>query len=126
LRTSLFGIAASLAIACFLAAGAASAAAPYQTKLTISRFLPTWHGKVLSSGDLLHGVRSCERKRLVKVYKRREGKDRLIGTDTSNRAGRWAVADEPTKGIYYAKVTERRPGDKPPCAGDQSGIQVVD
>ena len=126
MRTSLFGIAASLAIASFLAVGTASAAAPYLTKVTLSRFLPTWHGKVLSSGDLLHGVRSCERKRLVKVYKRREGKDRLIGTDTSNRAGRWAVPDEPTKGIYYAKVTERRPGDKPACAGDQSGIQVVD
>jgi hypothetical protein len=113
-------------IAGILIAGSAFAASPYQTKVTVSADAPTWHGDVKSSGGLLHGVRSCERKRLVKVYKRREGKDRLIGTDTSNRAGRWAVADEPTKGIYYAKVTERRPGDKPPCAGDQSGIQVVD
>ena len=111
-------------VACLLVVGTASAAAPYPTKVTISKFLPTWHGKVMSSK--FGGVRSCERKRLVKVYKRREGKDRLVGTDTSNRAGRWAVPDEPTKGIYYARVTERRPGDKPACAGDQTGIQVID
>lgn len=119
-------ISASLVTSCLLLAGSASAAAPYQTKLTLADDAPYWHGDVKSAGNLLHGVRSCERKRLVKVYKRRDGKDQLIGTDLSNRAGRFLIPDEPTKGIYYAKVTERRPGDKPACARDQSGIAFVD
>ena len=117
---------AILVVATFvLVAANASAAAPYQTKVTLSSQPPTWHGKVLSHGDLLHGVRSCERRRLVKMFKRRDGKDRLVGTDISNRAGGWLIPDEPTKGIYYAKVTPRRPGDKPACAGDQLPIEFV-
>ena len=115
-----------LVIAGILIAGSAFAASPYQTKVTVSADAPTWHGDVKSSGGLLHGVRSCERKRLVKMYKRRDGKDRLIGTDLSNRAGRWYIPDEPTKGIYYAKVAGRRAKDKPACAPDRSGIEYVD
>jgi hypothetical protein len=115
-----------LVVAGMLIVGPASAAAPYQTKVTASGDAPTWHGDVKSSGGLLHGIRSCERKRLVKMYKRRDGKDRLIGTDLSNRAGRWYVPDEPTRGIYYAKVAGRRAKDKPACAPDQSAIVYVD
>jgi hypothetical protein len=124
-RSQLILIVSSLVVAGILIAGSASAAAPYQTKVTVSGDAPSWHGDVKSSGNSLQGVRSCERKRLVKMYKRRDGKDRLIGTDLSNRAGRWYVPDEPTKGIYYAKVTARRPGDKPACAPDRSGIEYV-
>jgi hypothetical protein len=125
-RSQLILIVSSLVVAGILIAGSASAAAPYQTKVTVSGDAPSWHGDVKSSGNSLQGVRSCERKRLVKMYKRRDGKDRLIGTDLSNRAGRWYVPDEPTKGIYYAKVTARRPGDKPACAPDRSGLEYVD
>jgi hypothetical protein len=123
LRISLVGIAASLLIALALAVGPASAAAPYTSKVTLSEHLPNWHGEVLSSK--FGGVRSCERKRLVKVYMRRDGRDLLIGTDLSNRSGRWAVPDKPTKGIYYAKLIERRPGDKPACLGDLGGNVVI-
>lgn len=126
MRSRLILIVGSLAVAGILLVGSATAAGPYPTKITVSGDAPTWHGDVKSSGNLLHGVRSCERKRLVKMYKRRDGKDRLIGTDRSNKAGRWYIPDKPTKGIYYAKVTARRGGDKPACAPDQSGIQYVD
>ena len=125
-RSQLIIVVGSLVVAGMLIVGSASAATQYQTKVTISKRPPTWHGKVRSNGDLLHGVRSCERGRLVKMYKRRDGKDLLIGTDVSNQAGRWVIADEPTKGIYYAKVTGRRPGDKPACAPDKSGVEYVD
>ena len=50
------------------------------------------------------GSRSCEHKRVVKVFKRRDGKDQLIGKDTSSSSGRWVVPDKPTKGTYYAKL----------------------
>lgn len=125
MRSFQIAVAASLAVACLLLAGPASAAAPYQTKVTIARGGPTWHGDVKSAGSLLHGVRSCERKRLVKMYKRQDGPDLLIGTDLSNRSGRWLIPDEPTKGIYYAKVAGRRAGGKSACAPDQSGIERV-
>lgn len=126
MRSQLILIVSSLVVAGILIAGSASAAAPYQTKVTVSGDAPSWHGDVKSSGNSLQGVRSCERKRLVKMYKRRDGKDRLIGTDLSNRAGRWYVPDEPTRGIYYAKVAGRRAKDKPACAPDQSAIVYVD
>ncbi len=126
MRTRRITIAASFVASCLLLAGSASAATSYKTKVTMSASPPYWNGDVKSAGNLLHGVRSCERKRLVKVYKRRDGKDQLIGSDTSNRSGVWVVPDEPTKGIYYAKVSERRPGDKPGCERDQSGIVYAD
>ncbi len=126
MRKPVRGLVSLCVLAFVLLAAGATAAAPYQTKLTISDQALFWHGKVLSSGDLLNGVRSCERGRLVKLLKRRDGKDRLTGTDVSNRAGRWVIPDEPTEGIYYAKVTPRRPGAKPACAGDQSGIVFID
>lgn len=116
----------ALLASCLLVTGSASAATSYKTKITMSDDAPYWNGDVKSAGNLLHGVRSCERKRLVKVYKRRDGKDQLIGTDLSNRSGIWFVPDKPAKGIYYAKVTERRPGDKPGCERDQSSIVYAD
>jgi hypothetical protein len=125
MRIHRFIVAASLSATLLALSASASAASPYQTKITVSPDAPHWHGDVKSAGSPLHGVRSCERKRLVKMYKRRDGKDLLIGTGLSNRAGRWSIPDKPTKGIYYAKVTERRPGDKPGCERDQSGIEYV-
>jgi hypothetical protein len=118
---------AKVVVACaaafLLFGGSASAAAPYTSKVTLSKYSPTWHGKVMSTR--FGGVRSCERKRTVKVYERRNGKDRLVGTDESSRSGRWVVPDKPTKGTFYAKLTERGPGAKPACRGDVSSFQTV-
>jgi hypothetical protein len=94
------------------------------SKVTLSKERPYWHGSVLSTK--FQGIRSCERDRIVKVFKRRDGKDLKIGKDRSNPSGRWVIPDNPTKGIYYARLPERRAGDKPGCTEDQSAIVVVE
>jgi hypothetical protein len=124
-RTHIVRTAGFIAVAAFIfAVGTATAAPSYTSKVTVSQESPYWHGKVLSSK--FRGIRSCERDRLVKVFKRREGKNLQIGTDLSNRSGRWVIPDNPTQGRYYAKVTARRAGDKPGCDKDQSAAVFVD
>ena len=116
---------AALAVATFtllFAAAAGTSATSYTSKVTLSKEAPFWHGKVLSTK--FNGVRSCERDRLVRVFKRRDGKDLKIGRDFSNRSGRWSVPDKPTKGIYYARVIERRGGDKPGCKSDYATVVI--
>jgi hypothetical protein len=124
LRTSLITIAASFVLACVLAIAPATAAASGVSKVTLSQFSPNWHGLVMSKR--FGGSRSCEQKRLVKVYKQRGGKDQLIGKDTSSKKGRWVVPDKPTKGTYYAKLIARPSAKKPPCLGDQSSYVSID
>ena len=125
MRTHIARTAGFIATVAFVfAVGTATAATSYISKVTVSQKPLYWHGKVLSSK--FQGVRSCERDRLVKMFKRREGKDLQIGTDLSNRSGHWVIADKPTKGAYYAKVTARRAGDKPGCDKDQSAAVFVD
>jgi hypothetical protein len=105
-----------------LAVATATAATSYTSKVTLSKEAPFWHGEVLSTK--FNGVRSCERDRLVRVFRRRAGKDLKIGTDHTSRAGRWSVPDKPTAGVYYARVIERRAGDKPGCDGDYATVVV--
>ncbi len=124
LRTHLTVIASAALLACILAVAPASAAASGVSKVTLSQYSPNWHGLVMSKR--FGGTRSCERKRLVKVFKREGGKDQLIGKDTSNSAGRWVVPDKPTKGAYYAKLIARPAGKKPACLGDESSTVAVD
>jgi len=106
-------------VALTLAVGTATAATSYTSKITLSEKAPFWHGEIK-----FDGVRSCERDRLVRVFKRRDGKDLKIGTDQSNRSGRWSVPDEPTSGIYYARVIERPAGDKPGCRADYATVSI--
>jgi len=123
MRASISFIAAALALACILMVGPASAAASGISKVTLSETTPFWRGMVKSKQ--FGGTRSCERKRVVKVYKRRDGKDQLIGVDTSSNEGRWIVPDEPTAGSYYAKLMPRPAARKPACRSDLSSNVTI-
>ncbi len=114
---------ASSALVGAVAIAPATATASGVSKVTISKVAPYWHGMVMSTR--FGGNRSCEQKRLVKVFKQREGKDLLIGKDTSSKKGHWLVPGEPTKGRYYAILTARPAGKKPACLEDHSSVVDV-
>ncbi|MFN8112499.1 MAG: hypothetical protein U0R51_04795 [Solirubrobacterales bacterium] len=121
MRKTLIAIAASLALASAVAPATATASGV--SKVTISKVAPYWHGMVMSTR--FGGTRSCEQKRLVKVFKQRDGKDLLIGKDTSSKKGHWLVPGEATKGSYYAILPARPAGKKPACLEDHSSVVDV-
>src|SRR3954447_24259874 len=62
---------------------------------------PAFHGKVSSEGGSF-----CIENRKVKMFKRRNGPDRLLGRDHTNHEGRWKIHFPPPSGVYYARVKE--------------------
>ena len=112
--------------AAVVATAPASAATTYSTHLTISQKAPAFHGKVFSPGGSL-----CTDHRTIGLYKARPGKDKLLGSTTSNN-GQWyqdahfdlAVAPP---GKYYATAKvggSAALGIK--CLPTKSRIVVVD
>lgn len=57
-----------------------------------------FHGKIRSD------VPECRSGRLVRVYKKRPGPDKKVGSDLTNTNGRWVVDKRHANGRYYAKV----------------------
>lgn len=49
---------------------------------------------------------ACESGRMVRVFKQRDGRDRLVGSDTSNQ-GRYQVNKRNAGGRYYARSTSK-------------------
>ncbi|HEU4393005.1 MAG TPA: hypothetical protein VFR04_05135 [Solirubrobacterales bacterium] len=84
-----------------LPATTASAATP--TKVVVSLKFPAFHGKLTSSRQ------SCLGSRKVKMYRERNGKKKLLGSDTSEDNGKWAipVGKNLTSGAYFATVAKR-------------------
>jgi hypothetical protein len=72
-------------------------------KSTVSIFYGSpFHGKVKST------VKKCFRKRLVKVLKKRDGKDKLIDKDLTSRRGKYSVrGGQGRTGKYYSKATKK-------------------
>jgi hypothetical protein len=118
--------------ACAALAVAAVAAIPalatnivkIDSKVTISEKAPAFHGHVRSDNN------ACESKRRVKLFRERNGPDKLLGRDRSNDAGRWVEEVDPLKsGAYYAQVVRREEGTAGTiyvCRGDRSETLVVD
>jgi hypothetical protein len=82
-----------------------------------------FHGRVKSSEH------TCEVQRKVKMFSVsvRPGRDRLVGTDRSNRHGKWRVVVEMARGQhrFYAKVVRREvrtAGTTFVCRGDRSRL----
>lgn len=46
---------------------------------------------------------SCEDGRRIKVYEKRDGRDRLVGKDDTNNRGRYKVHEAGANGRFYAK-----------------------
>ena len=91
-----------------------------ESKVTISRFLPLYHGKVRSA------YAECEAGRKVILYRKKPGQDQKIGKDNANDNGRWKVAisgSPPNGAKFYAKVRNvevSSTGTGISCANDRS------
>lgn len=85
----------AIALSVSPANGASSA-----TTVVVSLKTPAFHGKLKS------GRGSCVGGRPVKLFRKKAGPDRLLGTDRSNSKGKWSIpVGKLTPGAsYYAKA----------------------
>jgi hypothetical protein len=113
-----------LAVAAVAVPAFATNVVKFDSKVTISSKPPAFHGHVKSDKS------ACEKQRKVKLFKQRQGSDKLLGKDKSNNRGKWEVEVDPLKsGAYYAKVVRRKEGTAGTifvCRGDTSKTVVVD
>ena len=114
--------ACALALAMFTASAIAAGAHTYSTHLRLSAKAPAFHGNVKSSAEV------CRQHRLVRMFKKKDGKDKLLGTDRSEDNGDWKVSHPNLKsGIYYARVTKGGSASLGiSCLKDKSRPVVVD
>lgn len=89
-------LAAILAVALLPAASAAGAS--YSTKVIVSLKTPAFHGKLKSSQS------ACTANRAVKLFRKKAGPDKLLGSDRSNANGKWSIPIKLKPGSYYAKA----------------------
>ncbi len=96
-----FLVVASAAV--LLSVVSAAGAGSNSTKIVVSLKFPAFHG-ILSSPRS-----ACLGSRAVKMYRERSGKKKLLGRDTSEDNGKWAipVGKNLTSGSYYATVAKR-------------------
>lgn len=92
-----------VAVAAALLPAAASSAGKNSTKIVVSLKFPAFHGKLAAPRQ------ACLGSRTVKMYRERNGKKKLLGRDTSEDNGKWAipVGKNLTSGSYYATVAKR-------------------
>ena len=70
-------------------------------------------------------VPECEPRRDVTLFRRRQGKDDVIGFDKTNASGEWSIESGRRGGTYYARVTaasfeDPETGTTRNCLADQS------
>ncbi|HWO46961.1 MAG TPA: hypothetical protein VNM41_02790, partial [Solirubrobacterales bacterium] len=87
------------------------------TTIVVSLKFPAFHGKLSSPR------KACLGSRTVKMYRERNGSKKLLGRDTSEDNGKWAVpvGKNLTSGAYYATVAKRGK-----CKGDKSQVLTID
>jgi hypothetical protein len=97
-RFSVLLVVIALAAAAFSAGPAAGAS--YATKVIVSLKTPAFHGKLKSRRS------SCATGRRVKLFRKKPGRDKLLGTDRSNAKGRWSIpiGKLASGAAYYAKA----------------------
>jgi hypothetical protein len=100
----------------------APAGTTYETTLYLNPRAPAFHGRIHSP------IRFCKADRVVKLLKRRPGRDRVLGKDQSGTRGYWRVrVRDPASGAYYART--RRYGSASlgiNCERDRSRVRRVD
>lgn len=101
-RFALLAVLAAVALTA-LAPALASGAGKNSTKIVVSLKFPAFHGKLTSSRQ------ACLGSRTVKMFRKRNGKTRQLGTDKSEDNGKWAipVGKNLTSGEYFATVAKR-------------------
>jgi hypothetical protein len=100
-RFALLAAFAALAVAAFVPV--ASGAGKNSTKIVVSLRFPAFHGKLKSPRQ------GCLGSRKLKMYRQHKGKRKLLGRDTSEDNGKWAipVRKNLSSGAYYATVAKR-------------------
>jgi hypothetical protein len=76
------------------------ASASYSTKVVVSLKTPAFHGSLKSSRG------NCTTNRTVKLFRKKPGRDRPLGTDRSNARGKWSIpiGKLHSGAAYYAKA----------------------
>lgn len=87
---------AALAIAFLPAVSVAGVS--YSTKVVVSLKTPAFHGKLRSSES------SCATNRTVKLFRKKSGPDKQLGTDKSDAKAKWSIPIRLKPGSYYAKA----------------------
>ncbi len=97
--------AAMVAVLALAAGTALGQVQTYDSKITISRAVPLYHGKVKAPTG------KCMRGRKVVLFQKQPGADAKLGKDRTNRKGRWIVelpaADLAPQDRFYAKVRRK-------------------
>ena len=95
----------------------ASSAGKNSTKIVVSLKFPAFHGTLGSPRS------ACLGSRTVKLYRERNGKKKLLGKDSSEDNGKWAipVGKNLTSGAYYATVDKRGK-----CKSAKSQVLTID
>jgi hypothetical protein len=89
----------ALALLLALLPAGSAAAARYSTKVIVSLKTPAFHGKLKSRKS------ACAKNRRVKLFRKKRGRDRLLGTDKSNAKTKWSIRIRLKSGAsYYAKA----------------------
>src|SRR3954447_23524159 len=115
-RRALFAVLA-LALTAALLPAVSFGAGSASTKIVVSLKFPAFHGKLTSSR---HG---CLGSRKVKMYRKKSGKPKQLGKDTSEDNGKWAipVGKNLGSGAYYATVAKRGK-----CKAAKSQVLTID
>jgi hypothetical protein len=102
-RRALLAVLVVALAAALLPAAAASGASSATTKIVVSLKFPAFHGKLTSARQ------GCLGSRKVKLYRQKSGKRKLLGKDTSEDSGKWAipVGKNLSSGAYFATVAAR-------------------
>jgi len=102
-RRILLAVLAVAIAAALLPAVSASGATNYKTKVVVSLKFPAFHGSLTSSRQ------ACLGSRKMKIYREKDGKKKMLGSDTSEDNGKWAipVGKKLASGSYYATAAKR-------------------
>jgi hypothetical protein len=116
--TSVLAVVAVVALLVASATAVSAHNASFDSTVSIDYDRPNFVGKVSSERD------RCERNRTVSVFKKREGSDRLIGTDETNDNGSYSITKAGARGRFYAQVAREifgGYGHSHVCEADTSG-----
>ncbi len=115
-RRALFAVLVAL-VAVALVPATASSAGKNSTKIVVSVKFPAFHGTLTSPRSACLGSRS------LKMYRERNGKKKLLGSDKSEDNGKWSipVGKNLTSGAYYATVAKRGK-----CKAAKSQVLTID
>lgn len=112
-----------VACAALMAPNALAGIQKYESHIGISEMAPAFHGDVDAE------VVQCVPARIVRLYRVKNGDDKLLGQDQTDGSGEWAITEPGDftlrSGVYYAKVTATIVGGSR-CQKDRSRTLSVD